>query len=313
MADCNNLFEKFQGEISIPSEKRKRMMRSKNGLRDRIRKDFSKNHPGYDPKFYTQGSDKMKTGIRTKDDICDLDDGIYFFREPDVSATTLQQWVKDAVEGYTDTDPEHRQKCIRNIFVSDYEVDQPIYYKVDGEEYKLAVKDNGFEDSDSKAMVEWFNTKKDKEGMLVFIVKDLKAWGDNKRNKMPNGLALTILASRSKMNIVYNKRQDITLRDTLKEIKKALYAKFECQVPVTPQDDLFANYTQDRKNNFLNALNDFIDDADNALKESNQKKASKLWKKHLGERFPDGEDKDENRNSSAAIITGAGTSNPWVQ
>ena len=75
------------------------MIKSKNGLRERIRNDFKKNHPGYVPKFYVQGSDKMKTPIRTKDDICDLDDGVYFMREPDVTATTLQEWVWDAANG----------------------------------------------------------------------------------------------------------------------------------------------------------------------------------------------------------------------
>jgi hypothetical protein len=313
MANCNDLFKKFQDEISIPGKKKERMMTSKKGLRDRIRKDFKEKHPGYNPKFYVQGSDKMKTAIRTKDDICDLDDGVYFMREPDVTATTLQQWVKDAVNGYTDTEPEHRKKCIRNIFTSDYEIDMPVYYKVDGKEYQLAVKDNGFEDSDPKAMVDWFNARKDKNGMLVNNVKDLKAWCDHRRNKMPSGIAMTILAANAKAKIVYNEREDITLRDTLKEIKKALDSKFECVVPVTPKDDLFANYTSERKNNFLTALNEFIEDADKALKESNQLKASKLWKKHLGERFPEGEDKDENRLSSIGIATGAATSRPWAK
>jgi hypothetical protein len=313
MANCNDLFKKFQEEISIPAKKKERMMTSKKGLRDRIRKDFKEKHPGYSPKFYVQGSDKMKTPIRTKDDICDLDDGVYFMREPDVTATTLQQWVKDAANGYTDTEPEHRKKCIRNIFTSDYEIDMPVYYKVDGKEYQLAVKDNGFEDSDPKAMVDWFNARKDKNGMLVNNVKDLKAWCDHKRNKMPSGIAMTILAANAKAKIVYNEREDITLRDTLKEIKKALDSKFECVVPVTPKDDLFANYTSERKNNFLTALNELIEDADKALKEPNQLKASKLWRKHLGERFPEGEDKDENRLSSIGIATGAATSRPWAK
>jgi len=313
MANCNDLFKKFQEEISIPEKKKERMMTSKNGLRDRIRKDFKEKHPEYVPKFYVQGSDKMKTAIRTKDDICDLDDGVYFMRKPDVTATTLQQWVKDAVNGYTDKAPEHRKKCIRNIFASDYEIDMPVYYKVDGKEYQLAVKDSGFEDSDPKAMVDWFNGRKDKNGMLVSNVKDLKAWCDHKRNKMPSGLAMTILATNAKAKIVYNEREDITLRDTLKEIKKALDFRFECIVPVTPNDDLFAEYTSERRNNFLTALNEFIEDADKALKEPNQLKASKLWRKHLGERFPEGEDKDENRLSSIGIATGATSSRPWAK
>lgn len=311
MANCHNLFETFHEEISIGKTKKDKMMNSKNGLRSRIRKYFKENHPEYEPKFYIQGSGKMKSGIRTKDDICDLDDGVYFFREPDVSATTLQGWVWDAVNGYTDTTPEHRKKCIRNIFSGDYEIDNPVYYKIDGREYQLAVKGNGWEDSDPKAVVEWFNRKKDKDGKLLRAVKYLKAWCDHKRNKMPSGLAMTILASNAKDKIVLNDRDDITLRDILKEIKKALDAEFKCSVPAVPYDDLFASYDKTRKENFLNALKEFLEDAEKAIKEENQLRASKLWRKHLGDRFPEGEDKNEESKLRSAAAIGAATSNPW--
>lgn len=318
MANCHNLFHDYNDEISIPKPKQEKMSGSKNGLRKRIREDFKKNHPGYEPKFHIQGSGspKMRTGIRTKDDICDLDDGVYFFREPDVSATTLQTWVKDAVAGYTDTDPEHRKKCIRNIFEKDYEIDQPIYYKIDGKNYQLAVKNTGWEESDPKALTDWFHKKKDKNGQLVKVVKYEKGWCDNIRNKMPSGLAMTILACNAKANINYTPdRDDITLRDTLKEIKKALDLKFECVVPVVPGDDLFKDYDKTRKDNFMTALQNFIDDADAAIDETNELKASKLWKKHLGNRFPDGEDKDETINNSAPSIAAlkrtAIVSQPW--
>lgn len=314
MANCNDLFQDFHAEISIGKSKKERMMTSKNGLRSRIRKWFKDNHSDYEPKFYIQGSYKMKTGIRTKDDICDLDDGIYFFREPDVTATTLQTWVWNAVNGYTSTTPEHRKKCIRSVFASDYEIDHPVYYKVDGQNYRLAIKNTGFEESDSKEMVDWFNQQKDNVGRLIRNVKYLKAWCDNKRSKMPNGLAMTILASNAKAKIVLNDRDDITLKDILKEIKKTLDIKFECIVPAVPNDDLFANYDEPRKNNFLTALSNFIDDAEKALKEENQLSASKLWRKHLGDRFPEGEDKKEEPKSqfAAAIIAGAAKSNPWA-
>lgn len=313
MANCHELFQDFHSEIAIGKAKKDRMMTSKNGLRSRIRKWFKENHPEYEPKFFIQGSSKMKTGIRTKDDICDLDDGVYFFREPDVSSTTLQGWVWDAVNGYTDTTPEHRKKCIRSIFTGDYEIDNPVYYKVDGKEYQIAVKDSGWENSDSKAMVDWFNKKKDKDGKLIRDVLYQKAWCDNKRNKMPSGLAMTILASNAKEKIVLNDRDDITLRDILKEIKKALDVKFECIVPAVPNDDLFADYDTARKNNFLTALSDFIEDADKALKEVNQLKASRLWRRHLGDRFPEGKDEDEKNESSVAksIIIGASSSKPY--
>lgn len=314
MANCHKLFGEYHEEISIGKNKKDRMKKSKDALRERIRKHFKENHPKYEPKFFIQGSSKMRSGIRTKDDICDLDDGVYFFREPDVTATTLQGWVWDAVNGYTNTEPEHRKKCIRSIFENDYEIDHPVYYKVDGQNYKIAVKDTGFEDSDPKAMVDWFNKKKDREGMLLSHVMYLKGWGDNLRNKMPSGLAMTILAANAKDKIVLNDRDDITLRDILKEIKKALDTKFECIVPVVPNDDLFDNYDESRRKNFLQALNDFIADADSALKEENELKASKLWRKHLGSRFPEGKDEKQQNTSrfAAAVAAGAATSNPWA-
>lgn len=313
MADCHNLFTVYHEKISIDTDKKNKMINSKSALRKRIRSWFREKHPDYDPKFYIQGSHKMKTGIRTKEDICDLDDGVYFFRKPDVSATTLQRWVWEAVDGYTETTPQHRKKCVRSIFVAEYEIDHPVYYKVEGEEYKIAVKDIGFDDSDPKAMVDWFNERKDKDGKLLRMVKYSKGWCDNIRNKMPSGLAMTILISNAKGKIVLNERDDITLRDLLKEIKKELDYDFKCIVPAIPNDDLFSEYSEERKKNFLTALDDFILDADKALKEDNQLKSSKLWQKHLGDRFPDGKNESQAKsNLSAAAAAGAITSRPWA-
>jgi glycosidase len=311
MANCHELFRTFNDEITIHSSKRSRLKNSKENLRSRIRKHFRENHPDYEPKFYIQGSYKMKTIIRTKDDICDLDDGVYFFREPNVSSTTLQGWIWDAVDGCTETPAQHRRKCIRSIFAADYEIDMPVYFKVENEQYKIAIRNEGWRNDDPKAMVDWFNQQKGRQQYLVDVVKYLKAWRDFKDLK-PSGLSLTILASRSKGSLIYGERDDINLSDTLKEIKKALDYSFNCVVPVDPGDNLFADYDTDQKANFLNALKDFITDADVALREENHQKASKLWRKHLGSRFPLGEDKKETDNQNSKIIVGIGKSSPYA-
>lgn len=90
--------------------------------------------------------------------------------------------------------------------------------------------------------------------------------------------------------------------------------KFECKVPAIPNDNLFADYDEPRRKNFLTALSNFIEDAEKALKEENQLTASELWRKHLGDRFPEGEDKKEEPKSqfAAAIAVGAAKSNPWA-
>lgn len=299
MANCNNLFQDYNTDLSIGSKKNDRMKDSKEGLRKRIRKWFKDNHPEYVPYFFIQGSYKMKNGIRTAEDICDLDDGIYFFRAPDVTASTLKSWVTQAVEGYTSASPENRKKCVRSIFANDYEIDHPVYCKEEGKEYQIAVKGVGFEDSDPKAVVNWFASKKDKDGRLLRNIKYLKGWADNQTFKMPSGLALTILATNAKQLIVLNERDDITMRDILKEIQKELKRDFKCIVPAVPNDDLLENYPN--KDKFLDALDKFITDAESAIRNINQREASKFWRKNFGSRFPLGEDKNEtNTNNTAA-------------
>lgn len=311
MANCNKLFLDFNQDLTLTKTKKDRLKTSKDDLRDIIRKSFEAKHPEYVPNFFIQGSYKLKTTIRTKEDECDLDDGIYFFREPDVTGTQLQSWIKEAVSRATDTPAEHRKKCIRVFYTNDYHIDLPVYYKLksddDSEHPYLAVKNNEYQLSDPKEFVNWFNDIKDDNGQLVRVVKYLKAWGDYKRNKMPNGLTMSVLAVDY---ISYNERDDVALKETLESIKESLNevegGTFECIVPTTPNDNLFEGYDDTRKQNFLNALDSFIEDATKAIDESNQLKASKLWKGHLGKRFPDGVDEDvDNKQAKLNLLKSA--------
>ena len=280
----------------IPSKKKNRLMESKDGLRKRIEKYFADNHPEYKPVFFIQGSYKMGTMIWTKDDHCDLDDGIYFYRQPDVTGTTLQNWVWEAVDGYTSTSPVHKAKCIRVLFKGDYHIDFPIYIQPEGHSPKLAVKNSNFELSDPKALVAWFDEQKDENGQLVRIIRYLKAWCDYKRNKMPSGLAMTIIGAN---NFVYDDRDDVALTATLTAIRRSLTNSFRCIVPVSPYDDLFADYGEDRKQYYLDALDAFIVSAEEALAEESQKEASKKWQQHFGRRFPLGADTESDERADA--------------
>lgn len=298
MANCNKLFLEYDKSLEISTEKKNRLKDSKEALRKRIRKYFKDNHPAYKPTFYIQGSYKMKTTILTKDDECDLDDGVYFRRDFGVNGTTLQTWMWNAVDGATSTTPQHRKKCVRVIYKADYHIDFPVYYFPEDEDNPwLAVKNKDLEESDPKEVVDWYKKQKDENGQLHRMVKYLKGWGDNKRNKMPSGLAMTILVAE---NIKFDGRDDVALKNTLIGIQSTLEDAFECIVPATPNDDLFENYDATRKKNFLDNLDDFIKDAKEAVdNESNQLKASKLWRKHLGDKFPMGADEDVDAKESA--------------
>lgn len=300
MSYCHNLFQIFNGNLTITTTKKGKLIISRDNIRDMIRKHFSEEHPEYKPKFRGQGSYSLGTMIRTKEDTCDLDNGVYFFPKPKETATTMQNWVWDAVENATSVKPQHRSKCIRVIYQGDYHIDLPVYYKEsetnEAENPHLAIKDTDWSKSDPKEFKEWFKKQKDENGQLVKIVRYLKAWCDNRSKKMPNGVTMTVLACR---NVKYNDLDDICLRDTLKEIKFSLTTSWSCKMPTTPYDDLFDNHTGD-KDYFLESLDAFIDDATKAIEqESNQLKASKLWQKHLGSYFPDGQDKDVDKQALA--------------
>ena len=300
MTNCDTLFKEFNKELDITPTKLSKLMNSKDYVREKIKNYFKDKHPSYKPKFWIQGSYKMKTIIRTKDDTCDLDDGVYFQSNPDdISAETLQTWVKNAVVDITD-DVSHRKKCITVNYKGDYNIDLPIYlFDKDVDEHpSLAIKGNGFNEDDPKDMVDAFVQSKKSNDQLLRIVRYLKAWCDNKSSdngtKMPSGLAMTILAMNNYMS---NDDDDIALKYALIGIKNSLKSstssQFQCKVPAVPFDDIFEDYSQTKKDYFWKNLLDFIDDAKKAIDEKNQLKASKLWKKHLGNRFPDGEDKDE--------------------
>lgn len=307
MANLNYIFRQFNDELSVTDSKKSKMINSREHLREKIRKSFEQNHKSYSPKFYIQGSYKLKTLIRTKDDMCDMDDGVYFGSNPDnVAGTTLQKWVKDAVEETTDATPTHKRKCIRVDYKAGYNIDLPVMVFDENTDNHplLAVKNSDFQVDDPKEFVDYF--KDNKTDQMVRIIKYLKAWCDHKRAEMPCGLVMTVLSLKYFQG---NDRDDVALKYILIEIEKHLKKDFKCIMPTTPKDNLFADYSEEKKKNFMDNLSSFIEDAKKAIDEPNHQKASKLWRKHLGERFPLGEDKsDEN---SKSLIKAIGTSKPY--
>lgn len=293
MSDCHSLFSTFNGELQITSTKRKNLIRSRGILHTKIKNWFKENHPDYVPNFWIQGSYKMKTVIRTKEDMCDLDDGVYFLCEPDVTPTTLQNWVYQAVCDHTEKGATRHNKCVRVHFANDYQIDLPIYKKADGDDHPwLCVKGGTWTDeqSDPKEFVEWYDEERNHQ--LTRIIRYLKSWGDTVRHNMLSGLAMTLVAQD---NYTEDDRDDQALYDVLVAIRSSLKSSWSAKMPTTPKDDILVEYDADFQKRFFGHLDSFIDDAKNALEQESEKKAGNLWRKHLGKRFPEG--KEEERNA----------------
>ena len=181
---------------------------------------------------------------------------------------------------------------------------------------ELAHKAKGWLTSDPKEFYEWFNNEKKNKSRLEAVVRCFKAWKNYRENnnsslKLPSGFEFTILATN---NYVDADNLDEAFRKTVTAINDELNQTngFKCLRPTTPEDEnTFEDYSETRKTNFLNALQNLVNDCDSANEEKNFKKASEILRNNqFGSRFPLGDDKDEESKNetlkkalSSALIT----------
>lgn len=307
MANCHRLFQKYLEDISVSGKRKEKMKDSRLALQDHL-KTYFKNKVGVTtPRFRIQGSYIMGTMVRKLDDTYDVDLGLYFLEKPTVDAATVQRYVFDAVKDWTDTPPVHKSKCIRVIYKGDYHVDIPVYYKLDNEVHPHLATKGGWEDSDPKEFNDWFTKRSDANGQLKRMVKYLKAWSDKLNFRSPSGLTLTVWAANY---VQHCDRDDETLVKLLERMRDSIPYGFICMLPVFAYNDVTAKLDNSQKEKFREALKSFAGDARKALGSKNQLEASNLWRKHLGDRFPVGEDKDvdavETRLLEAAIAASTG-------
>lgn len=317
MAVLHKEFIRFNKVIKLDPKKKEGLLTSRKDLRKKIKKDFADNRPNeLQPKFASQGSIEMDTAINpipVYDEELDrrlikydLDDGIYFIDKEDEDnrkpIQTWHNWVFDAVDNHTSQDTIRKQTCIRVVFADGHHIDLPIYYKKD-DIIELAHRIKGWTESDAKAFFEWFNELKSPQ--LVRIVRYLKAWKDyrefkNNSLKLPSGFELTILAVN---NYIEDDNDDSAFLETVRKMDTELNKVngFKCIRPTTPKgENVFADYSTTRKSDFLNTLGNLLGDLDKAEAETNFKNASEiLLKNQFGDRFPLGEDKDQDVKSES--------------
>lgn len=286
MANTHNQFLKFEQSISLTPGKKTKLIASRVALENRIINYFRVYTNLPLPKFYIQGSYKMRTMILGKDGTYDVDLGIYFLINPNVTAYTVQSYIANAVNGHTPGGVEHREKCIRVKYRGDFDIDLPVYYKgiFDNNPY-LATKST-WQKSDPKELCDWFERQrksKDNSGQLLRLIKYFKVWANNRSRKMPSGIAFTVWVTN---NYKQNSRDDIAFYETAKAIKSSLYWGVSCINPATPNDDLTSKLDSMQKRNFLNEFDSLITDADLALRELYLTRALSIWKKQLGDKFP---------------------------
>lgn len=310
MANLHKEFNKFNKDIKLNPSRKDGLIKSRNAIRDRIKQYFKdEKSDELQPEFAPQGSFEMNTTVNPIPENkllkYDLDYGVYFIEKEEEdnqkSISTWHDWVYNAVEDHTETLPKRKNTCVRVIFSDGHHIDLPIYYRKNEEHPQLAHRSKDWIISNPVEFTEWFNDKAKKDQQLRRIVRCLKAWKNyrelkNTNLKFPSGFALTILATN---NFIPDDSDDVAFRETVKAIKNNLYNRFECLRPTTPErEDIFAEYLPSRKDDFLKALNVLFDNCRKARDESNFKKASEHMRKNFGDRFPLGEDIEENEKAN---------------
>ncbi|HEY8361520.1 MAG TPA: CBASS cGAMP synthase [Tissierellaceae bacterium] len=306
MANLNSLFLTFNENITLSATKEENLKTGRNALREKIKKNFQENGRNT-PKFCWQGSFAMRTIINPLgDNEYDIDDGVYLqgYSDKDKSewpaTTTVHNWILNAVDGHTDTPPVNKNTCVRVIYANNYHIDLPAYIIKDDVAY-LAHKKDGWVESDPKAFTDWFVGKVQDNGeQLRRLVKYMKAWKDYKDVDL-KGIAITILVSNNFYS--YDNRDDKSLLGTVTNIIDTLEEKFECIKPVKPNEDLFKDFSESKKENIFNALKRLKDSLDEAINEEDEEKASEVLREQFGDRFPKGKPKKENEMSSPFIKT----------
>ena len=291
LANTNKLFQKFNDNITLTSSKKDSLRKSRNALREDIKDWFSEKRKKQ-PSFYWQGSFAMKTVVNPlSGGEYDLDDGVYLEGYSDLEISdwpgtlTVHNWVKNAVEDRTTTDPIDKATCIRVKYASGYHIDLPIYIQKDNQIY-LAHKSEGWIVSDPKELRSWFidNVKSQSE-QLRSCVKFIKAWKDYKGIDL-KGVEVTILVTEN--FDYYENRDDKSLKNTVENIIDTLNDKFECIKPVAPNENLFSRFNEKSSQELINELSKLKSGLEEAIAEDDEERASNILRECFGGRFPKG-------------------------
>lgn len=322
MSNNHAQFIAFDESITISSTKRSTLKTNREAIRKKIRDYFKTNWSDkIQPKFHWQGSYAMRTILNPiKDEdglgVYDLDDGVYFVGDSEDDRETISWYhteVLKAVEKHTDSGAEDKNPCVRVLYADGHHVDLPIYFMLDDDEHpQLAHKKQDWTDSDPRDFLDWFNGREE-HPQLRRMIKYLKAWCEyihsEKNKKMPTGCILTMLAAEHYQS---NERDDVALKDLLVSMYDKLSKDdgFHCYRPTFPKDeDLFANYSDTRKKNFLDELKSFKEDAVKAINNTNPHEGCLKWQKHFGNRFCCSTAKDEDEDAQKEEIGGTLNSN----
>lgn len=254
--DCHSEMTAFHRDNVTLSQKQQTEMRNRrNAGRTRLETGLNLNGHPQPRAVQSQGSYQMRTMAQDDDNDYDIDDGAYFedddLTDGDGDAITpvaARERVCEALkwDGRLKHEATIKRNCVRQAYPAGYHIDVPVYRIVttedeDGSEtehYELASGDDWVK-SDARAVTRWYNNivgelnAGESDGsQMRRITKLTKKFARRKpwKLKTTSGICITKLVVD---NFAYSQdRDDKSLRETWKSIKKALDATSAIDHPV---------------------------------------------------------------------------------
>lgn len=256
---------------------------------------------------WIQGSYKMGTQVRpvTMYDEIDIDLGVYFEwedEEPDdPEPADLRAAVQDALYDYEHRESEvkkvaepPKERCCRIHFRKGFYIDVPVYHLNRPVDFRrLATETHGWENSDPKALVVWFqeqvgHPERNQLHRMVRYLKIFTAIASKEQNTTtPSSILLTVLATEAWLIIDHDtiSGDDECLLAVVEAIFSRLGQERAIPNPVDTSEDL--NRLDDTAYAlFLRALEKFVEKAENAVASENQYEAAILWSELFQHFFP---------------------------
>ena len=289
-SDCDKDFKRFNRRIEISPDKVEKLRRAHYTIRNKVTSYLQNNTKLPIPKFFIQGSYKTKTLIENTTLKSDVDLGIFFPSKPGIYADAIQNHIKRALQGHTRYGVTIKTPCVRLNYVSDFHIDIPIYFEdINGKTF-FGARGYEWEESDPKGFIEWFKNQTQTKPQLHRIIKYLKAWLENVKQKtgrkLPSGLAITLWAIEYYQK---DRRDDVAFIQTSLSILEYLnnnYKKsWNAFMPVAPYDDILDRLNYSQKDFFYDELKVMSEIGMEALTAKNKTQAVKKWRKVFGSKF----------------------------
>lgn len=263
---------------------------------------------GYELKSWLQGSYKFGTQIRPvrQGGEFDIDLGVYYCWARDTgdgtrSPKVLKSYVQDSLREFArlNQDVDHvadppKLRCCRIHFEGTFHIDVPCYHlDPDADERELATERDQWEQSDPKALYQWFTSTFDDvtRERVRRLIQYTKAWAALKLSNLaepPSSVLLTVLVSNT---IVDNRAlvqgpEDEVFAATIDALCDTVSSNQEVLNPVDNTENLAVRMTPESWRAFSNALLDLQKVAESALQCETDFAACSTWAGAFEHLFP---------------------------